>query len=299
MSKWPASWRVILLIVFCCILSGCVPIAETPADEEKDPNFVEGRNHLNMMDYKGAIEAFERAVQANPRNAAAHFELAVLYDNRMKDPLTAAYYYKKHLQLRPKSEYLVAATTGLQGCKMDVAKTVGFVVVNEQVHKDMARLTNELANAQRLIEQLRGQLAAKPTVVTQWMKFAVTNYLTNYIQVASAAGNVAVQTQAVRTIVPPASRTVVTNTATRITPLPGPATNTNRGMQQRAAANAQTRTREATVAPRTRTHVVRSGDTMSNVARRYGISLQRLQAANPSVNARQMRAGQTLNIPTQ
>lgn len=290
MSSWPASWRVILIFVFCCILSGCVPIAETPADEEKDPNFIEGRNHLNMMDYKGAIEAFERAVQANPRNASAHFELGVLYDDRMKDPLKAAYYYQKHLELRPKSEYLEAARQRLQGCKMEIGKMVGFVVVNEQVHKDLARLTNELALARQMNEQLRVQLAAEPTVVTQWMKFTVTNYFTNYVQVAGAAPNPITQ-------VP---RTVVTNPPPRITPAPVAPTNVNRPMQQRAAVNAQTSARAITPpAARMRTHVVRSGDTLSNVARRYRISLQRLQAANPSVDPRRLRAGQTLNIPTQ
>jgi LysM repeat protein len=290
MSKWPASWRVILLFVFCCVLSGCVPIAESTVDEEKDPNFIEGRNHLNMMDYKGAIQAFERAVQANPRNASAHFELAVLYDNRMKDPLTAAYHYQKHLQLRPKSEYLEAATTGLQGCKMEIGKTIGFVVVNAEVHKDLARLTNELANTQKLNEQLRAHIASRPTVVTQWMKFTVTNYVTNFVRVGAAAPTTLTSvTQA-----PP--RPVVTNPAPRVTPLPVTPTNSlSRPMQQRAAANTQVQQ----PAPRVRTHLVRAGDTMANVARRYGISLQKVQAANPSVNAKQMRAGQTLNIPSQ
>src|SRR5215213_9448624 len=174
MSKWPASWRVILLFVFCCVLSGCVPIAESPVDEEKDPNFIEGRNHVNMMDYKGAIQAFERAVQANPRNAAAHFELAVLYEERMKDPLTAAYHYQKHVQLRPQSAYVVAVKDRLIRCKMDIAKTVTFAVIGEDIHKDLRRLTNDLAVATRENETLRGQLAVRPTVVTQWMKFTVT-----------------------------------------------------------------------------------------------------------------------------
>src|SRR5207247_3258499 len=84
MSHWPASWRVILILIFCGIWSGCLPIAETPLDEEKDPNFIDGRNHQNTMDYKGAIDCFERAVQANPRNAAAHFELGLLYQDRMR-----------------------------------------------------------------------------------------------------------------------------------------------------------------------------------------------------------------------
>jgi LysM repeat protein len=168
---------------------------------------------------------------------------------------------------------------------MDVAKTVTFAVIGEDIHKDLRRLTNDLAVAMQQNETLRGQLAAKPTVLTQWMKFTVTNYFTNYVQVASATPPTVTLTQ---------PRTVLTNPAPRVTPrAASPTNNFSRPMQQRAAAHAQQ------AAPRARTHLVRVGDTMSGVARRYGISLQRLQAANPSVNARQMRPGQTLNIPSQ
>jgi hypothetical protein len=97
-----------------------------------------------MMDYKGAIESFERAVQANPRNAAAHFELGILYEDRMKDPLTAAYHYQRHLQLRPKSAYIDTVKDRLIRCKMDVAKTVTFAVVNEDIHRDLRRLTSQM-----------------------------------------------------------------------------------------------------------------------------------------------------------
>ncbi|HUS37207.1 MAG TPA: LysM peptidoglycan-binding domain-containing protein [Verrucomicrobiae bacterium] len=285
MSKWPVSWRVILLFVFCCVLSGCVPIAESTGDEEKDPNFIEGRNHLNMMDYKGAVESFERAVQSNPRNAAAHFELAVLYQDRIRDPLAAAFHYEKHLQLRPKSEYLVAAKEGLIRCKMDIARTVTFAVIGEDIHKELRRLTNDLAVAKKQNEVLAAQIATKPTVVTQWMKFTVTNYFTNYARLSAAAPT---------TVTQAAPRTVVTNPPPRLTPLPATPTNyISRPMQQRAAANTQQ------PAPRVRTHLVRAGDTMSNVARRYGVSLPKLQAANPTVDSRRLRAGQTLNIPSQ
>src|SRR5439155_7725180 len=158
----------IVLIVVCCFLSGCLPNADTPIDDEKDPNFIEGRNHVNMMDYKGAVESFERAVQANPRNAAAHFELGILCQDRMNDPLAAAYHFQKHLQLRPKSEYLEATRNRLVSCKMELAKTVTFAVVNQDLHRDLATLTNELALAKQQSETLRAQLAAKSMAVTQW-----------------------------------------------------------------------------------------------------------------------------------
>jgi membrane-bound lytic murein transglycosylase D len=59
-----------------------------------------------------------------------------------------------------------------------------------------------------------------------------------------------------------------------------------------SAATASSRTAAAA-----RTHRVRSGETMSGIARRYGVSAAALQAANSGVNPRRMRVGQTLRVP--
>lgn len=293
MSKWPASWRVILLFVFCCLLSGCLPVSDTPADDEKDPNFIEGRNHYNMMDWKGAVEAYERAVQANPRNATAHFELGVLYQERMKDPISAAFHFQKHLEMRPNSSYREVIRPKLEACKMEIAKTVTFVVVNQEVHKDLARLTDELNIAKKQIEALHGQLATTPRVVTQWMKFTVTNYFTNYVQVASAQP-VAQQPRVANTL-------TRTNTQQHVTPTAPP----NTGGAHRTTLPPNGPVTRADIrpqvssAPKPRAYTVRSGDTMAEIARKFGVSLPKLQAANPTIQPRNMRVGQTLNIPFQ
>ncbi|MBI3982981.1 MAG: LysM peptidoglycan-binding domain-containing protein, partial [Gemmatimonadetes bacterium] len=44
-------------------------------------------------------------------------------------------------------------------------------------------------------------------------------------------------------------------------------------------------------------HVVRWGETLSGIGKRYGVSVQLLQAANPRVNARSLRVGSRLTIP--
>jgi membrane-bound lytic murein transglycosylase D len=45
------------------------------------------------------------------------------------------------------------------------------------------------------------------------------------------------------------------------------------------------------------THVVSRGETMGAIARRYGVSMAAVQAANPGVHPRRLRVGQTLIIP--
>jgi LysM repeat protein len=47
----------------------------------------------------------------------------------------------------------------------------------------------------------------------------------------------------------------------------------------------------------TRSHRVRSGETLSHIGRRYGISVSTLRSANGNIDPRRVRAGQTLKIP--
>jgi LysM repeat protein len=51
--------------------------------------------------------------------------------------------------------------------------------------------------------------------------------------------------------------------------------------------------------PKTRTHTVKSGDTPASIARQYGVKLSALMAANPRLEPRKMKVGQTVNVPAQ
>jgi LysM repeat protein len=45
------------------------------------------------------------------------------------------------------------------------------------------------------------------------------------------------------------------------------------------------------------THTVARGDTLASIARKAGVSLPALQAANPGLNPRHLRTGETINLP--
>ena len=54
----------------------------------------------------------------------------------------------------------------------------------------------------------------------------------------------------------------------------------------------------ATTTGRPRTHTVVAGETAVGIARKYGIKLSALEAANPNMNPARIRAGQVLRIPS-
>src|ERR1041385_6227410 len=93
-------FRGTLALLLCAGLSGCVP-GQGQSEEEREPHFLAGKSAINGMDYKGAIEAFEKALEVNPHSASAHFELAWLYDQKEPEPAAAIYHYEQYLQLQP------------------------------------------------------------------------------------------------------------------------------------------------------------------------------------------------------
>lgn len=50
--------------------------------------------------------------------------------------------------------------------------------------------------------------------------------------------------------------------------------------------------------PSGRTYTVRSGDTLATIAKRNGVKLPDLVAANPGLNPNKLRANQTIIIPS-
>src|SRR4051794_25673166 len=92
---WP---RLIVVLMICC-LCGCESPKAADRDEQKNPHFVEGKERTKARDYKGAIDAFQRALDANPNSALAHFELGMLYEkhddqNEWRYVLALYHYYR-------------------------------------------------------------------------------------------------------------------------------------------------------------------------------------------------------------
>lgn len=152
-----------LILILLLSFSGCDSGTESSVDEQKDPHYLNGRSRVSSQDYKGAIEEFEKALEANPRSASAHFELGWLNEEQMKEYAAAIYHYEKHLQLRPDSDYAERAKDRIRSCKMDLVKDEVLAPVSQGIQRDLERLSAENILLKRQIEALQTQLAERPT----------------------------------------------------------------------------------------------------------------------------------------
>jgi len=239
--------------------SGCFPSPQSQSDEEKEPHFLEGKARVNTLDYEGAIECYEKSLQANPESAAAHFELACLFDQKENDPAAAIYHYTKYRQLRPNAPNVDMVKQRELACKQELARSVSLGPVTEKVQRDLDQLTQENKRLTDENKKLHEDLE-------KWVAYAGTlQGLTNRPAPAEKE--------------PPAAgaSTVVAD---------------------RSNANLANIARSPTTSAKpSRSHTIQAGDTPISIARKYGLKLEALMAANPRVDARHLQVGRSLVIP--
>jgi tetratricopeptide (TPR) repeat protein len=248
--------RCALAVLLCVSLSGCTPAGQSPIDDEKEPHFIEGKRAVNSFDFKGAIEEFEKAVEANPHNASAHFELGWLYEEKEPDPAAAIYHYEQFLKLRPNADTGEAVRQRITNCKQDLAKAVLPLPTTPGVQRDLEQLIEENKQLRAEVDRLQAEVRAQ-------------------------------QTNHSGAIAGPAPQGTIQQTGT------GQTVPTNIVFSQTGGGNHGPPSHPGPG----RTYVVQNGDTMAAISRKFNVKLDALAAANPGVDARRLRVGQTVNIP--
>ena len=258
-------FRWILLLACVLGLSGCWPAAQGPLDEQKESNFLTGKTRAQDRDFDGAVEAFEKALEVNPHSASAHFELAVIYQQQKSDFAAALYHYEKSRRLRPNAYPADLAGQQLEYCKRELAKTVTQTPTGEYLQRELDRLTLENQQLKQLLSAWQNYYHGRTAVMP-----AVTN------------------------LVPPP-----TGTAPQNTPAPLPVRTNNRTgtLPENPVVRAPQPAPRPVAPAATRTCKVEQGDTLSRIASKHGVKLPALRAANPGLDERRMRVGQTLVLP--
>jgi len=253
-----------LVALLGAVMGGCAP-DQGQADEEKEPHFVLGQSRVNAMDYRGAIDAFEQSLEANPRSAAAHYQLAVLYENQVQvsDPAAAIYHYKCYLKLNPNAANATLIQQHIDGCKRQLAQDVMGLPSSSAAQQQLEKLVEQNRDLQQQLDRLQD-------VVKQWNVYYASEL-------------------AARSNSPPQNVSVAPQN-------PGPTPDALPAQPAQPADSAPAKPAPAKPA-RSRTHTVVAGETAAAIARKSGIKLSALGAANPGVNLARIRAGQVLNLP--
>jgi len=158
--------RVCIFVLFVCGLGGCDRLGNsryTQLMQDADNKSAQG-------DFERAVNLYEAALDDSPRGAEVHYKLALLYDDKLNDPVSALHHFKRYLALNPNGSHAkdikdsikrdeIAALTALSGDSV-ITRAEAARLRNENLalHKQL----EERAASQTALEKLKAAEAKKP-----------------------------------------------------------------------------------------------------------------------------------------
>ena len=257
------------------LFSGCELWRRTNPDERREANFVAAYNYNLQGAYDDAVAAYNRAIEANPNNAAAHWDLGFLYQDKFHDYVLSIYHFRRCQQIKKRRHDKEAEDPTIENAirqgQIQLAIQFASAFGQQQSQTQLDDLKRRNAELEATIKELKLRLAASQ----------------------APEGVVPSASESVSTVVTPLPARPSTSN-----PPPGPARSSGPSVAPRESPVHSTASAHATPTPApVRTHVVRPGDTMATIARKYGVTTAQLQSANRSVDPRKLKPGQSLVIP--
>lgn len=111
--------------------------------------------------YLRAITLYESALDGSEKSADIHYRLALLYDDKMHDPLNALHHFKRYLTLAPTGSHASEVKNFMK--KDEVELGTGLSGDSVLSRTEAVRLRNENLALRKDLEDLRGRLHGATT----------------------------------------------------------------------------------------------------------------------------------------
>src|SRR5438093_11291356 len=146
MSRADKSWLYWLSIFLALCFVGCdrlLPSRYNQLVQDAD-------NKATQGDFGRAINLYEAALDDSPRCADVHYKLALLYDDKLNDPVSALHHFRRYLALTPTGAH---ATDVKNSIKHDEIAALTVLSGDSVITRsEAARLRNENLNLHKELE---------------------------------------------------------------------------------------------------------------------------------------------------
>jgi tetratricopeptide (TPR) repeat protein len=145
-----------LLAFFAFCFAGCdrlMPSRYAQLVQDADGKSAQG-------DFERAINLYEAALDDSPRCAEVHYKLALLYDDKLNDPVSALHHFRRYLALSPNGSH---ANDVKNSMKRDEVAVLTILSGDSVVPRaEATRLRNENLNLHKELEARAATFRSAP-----------------------------------------------------------------------------------------------------------------------------------------
>src|SRR5437899_4363480 len=145
-----------LSLFFACGFLGCNRLTSsryTQLMQDADSKSEQG-------DFERAINLYEAALDDSPRCAEIHYKLALLYDDKLNDPVSALHHFKRYLALSPNGPHAKEVTNSIK--HDEIAALTALSGDSVIPRSEAVQLRNENLNLRKELEARAGSLRSTP-----------------------------------------------------------------------------------------------------------------------------------------
>ncbi|HUB66990.1 MAG TPA: tetratricopeptide repeat protein [Candidatus Methylacidiphilales bacterium] len=162
------SFAGLLALVTCNLFAQ----QDTQYDDSRNPYYKQAEQDLDSNNPAAAVNDYQAALAADPKLAEAHYQLGVVYGDKLNDPVGAIYHYRQYLALDPASDKSGEVRDKIQKLSFAFAATIPnspaqTAAAFAKLQADNATLKKQVADAAQTIAQLQVQLAASAAANSQ------------------------------------------------------------------------------------------------------------------------------------
>ena len=102
-------------------------------------------------DFERAVNLYEAALDDSPRDAEVHYKLALIYDDKLNDPVSALHHFKRYLALSPNGPHAKDVKDSIK--RDEVAALTALSGDSVITRVEAARLRNENLTLHKQLEE--------------------------------------------------------------------------------------------------------------------------------------------------
>ena len=155
-AEWFFPVRVAALLCALFFMAGCQRFFQDhsrQALDAADKKYLEG-------DYSGAVQYYEDAIDGTPATADVHYKLALLFDDKLQNPLAAVYHFQRYLELSPNGAHAKDAANFMKEDQLKLVTNFSHGAFMSQ--EDAVRLKNDNLILRQQLTELRASRAPAP-----------------------------------------------------------------------------------------------------------------------------------------
>ena len=143
---------ITLAICTAVVLTGCDQAFKSSS--ERDLSAAEKK--FAQKDYAEAVLLYEAALDGTPATAEVHYKLALIYEDKIKSPVSAIHHFQRYLAMVPKGGHAKEAEKFLKEDQLKLSASLGNGATISQ--EDSKRIRNANLELQKKNLELKEQL---------------------------------------------------------------------------------------------------------------------------------------------